>query len=110
VRKSGRSRIQLLLAGGGVFASVEAGGVLDGVVAAFAFSSFLHSARNFTRSLPCKPFASACFEHSMDSGVFSLVVFVFVAARAAVAAVAAAVMAMVAKVSVSDFMRFVLDA
>ena len=26
--------------------------------------AFLHSSRNFLRSLPCRPLASACFEHS----------------------------------------------
>jgi hypothetical protein len=95
----------LLLAGGCVSFFVEVGGELDGVVAAFAFNSFLHLDRNFTRSLPCKPFASACFEHSMDSGDFSLVGCVFVAARAAVAA---AVIAAVAKVIMRDFISFIL--
>src|SRR3954469_13654924 len=35
--------------------------------------SFLHAARNFCRSLPCRPLASACLEHSTDFALRSLV-------------------------------------
>src|SRR6516162_8221180 len=38
-------------------------------LAAPAFASFRQSDRNFLRSLPCKPFSSARFEHSIDSGL-----------------------------------------
>ena len=34
-----------------------------------AFAALTHSERNFLRSLPCRPFSSACFEHSIDSGL-----------------------------------------
>jgi hypothetical protein len=33
------------------------------------FISFLHLDRNFLRALPCRPFASACFEHSIDAAL-----------------------------------------
>src|SRR5947209_17699541 len=35
---------------------------------------FLHSERNFLRSLPCKPLASASFEHSRDAAVRGLAI------------------------------------
>jgi hypothetical protein len=35
----------------------------------FFMSCLLHDERNFLRSLPCRPFASACLEHSIDSAV-----------------------------------------
>src|ERR1700739_1187465 len=37
--------------------------------------AFLHSERNFLRSLPCSPLASASFEHSSDSAVRGLASF-----------------------------------
>ena len=37
--------------------------------AALAAASFLHSARNFLRSLPCRPLASASFEHSSEAAL-----------------------------------------
>src|SRR5215467_9616944 len=41
----------------------------------FCFISlFLQFALNLIRSWPCSPFASACFEHSMPSGVCGAVV------------------------------------
>src|SRR5258705_8185121 len=36
---------------------------------AFSAEAFLHSERNFLRSLPCSPLASACFEHSSEAAV-----------------------------------------
>ena len=30
---------------------------------------FLHSARNFLRAAPCRPFASASFEHSTEAAL-----------------------------------------
>jgi hypothetical protein len=97
----------LLFVGGGVsvFVSVEAGGAVGAVVDAFAFNSFLQLARNLIRSGPWRPFASACFEHSMDSGDRTVGVFVFVAARAAVAA---AIMVTAAKVIGRDFIDLLL--
>jgi len=35
----------------------------------FFIRSFLHFARNALLGLPCRPFASACLEHSSDSAV-----------------------------------------
>src|SRR5215813_14517793 len=35
----------------------------------FFLRSFMHLDRNVCRSLPCRPFASACLEHSIDSAV-----------------------------------------
>jgi hypothetical protein len=55
-------------AGASILSAVEAGGALGIVAETFAFNSFLHSDRNFLRSLPWRPFASTCFEHSIDSG------------------------------------------
>lgn len=80
----------------------EAGSELGEVVEALVFKSFLHSSRNFFRSLPCRPLASACFEHSRDSGDFAAIFsdFEFVAARDAVAA---AVMVIIAKAIESIF-------
>ena len=34
-----------------------------------SFAAFLHSDMNFLRSLPCRPLASASFEHSSDSAL-----------------------------------------
>src|SRR4029077_4465858 len=45
------------------------GRVRDDLRNHFAAAAFLHSERNFLRSLPCSPLASACFEHSSDSAV-----------------------------------------
>src|SRR5258707_5767226 len=36
---------------------------------AFSAEAFLHSERNFLRSLLCSPLASACFEHSSEAAV-----------------------------------------
>jgi len=109
VRLSNGSRTQLFFVEGGVsvLVSVDAGGAAGSIVEAFALNSFLQLARNFIRSGPCRPFASACFEHSMDSGDCTLVVFAF--ESAATAAVAAVVMAMAAKIIAKDFMGFVLQ-
>jgi hypothetical protein len=43
----------------------------------------MHSLRNFLRSLPFKPFSSACLEHSMDSGLRCLGEVAFACAGAA---------------------------
>jgi hypothetical protein len=40
----------------------------------------MHSLRNFLRSLPFKPFSSACLEHSTDSGLRCLVEAAFAGA------------------------------
>ena len=43
------------------------------------FMSLMHFDRNFLRTLPCRPFASACLEHSIDvalrgfAGAFSFI-------------------------------------
>src|SRR5215813_1810232 len=39
------------------------------VLQVFFLRSFMHLDRNACRSLPCRPFASACLEHSIDSAV-----------------------------------------
>src|SRR5437588_5644312 len=39
----------------------------------FFFKSFMHLARNVFRGLPCRPLASACFEHSIDSALRAFV-------------------------------------
>src|SRR5262245_92736 len=44
----------------------------------------MHSERNFLRSLPCRPLASACLEHSSDSAERSFAGFFSVVAGAAV--------------------------
>src|SRR6266478_1968412 len=36
---------------------------------ALSVAPFLHSERNFLRSLPCSPLASASFEHSREAAV-----------------------------------------
>ena len=84
--RSIKSYYQFLVVAGG--ASVVVAAVAAGAADALAVSSFLHSALNVLRSLPCRPFASACFEHSIDSGDFTLVDLVFwsVAANVEVAA------------------------
>src|SRR5579863_4939482 len=52
---------------------------------------FLHSARNFLRASPCRPLASASFEHSADLAALSAgVIVVIVPAGAAGAAGAGA--------------------
>src|SRR5262249_40050889 len=49
--------------------------------------SFLHSLRNFLRSLPCRPLASASLEHSIEVAVRGFSAFsVFAGAGAAVCA------------------------
>ena len=53
-----------------------AGGIVE-VEVALPLSSFLHLARNVLRSAPCNPLASACLEHSIDSGVCTVAVFDF---------------------------------
>src|ERR1700685_828656 len=40
----------------------------------FSFAAALHSERNFLRSLPCSPLASASLEHSSDAALRALVV------------------------------------
>src|SRR5262245_66110040 len=39
------------------------------VLQVFFLRSFMHLDRNVCRSLPCRPFASACLEHTIDSAV-----------------------------------------
>src|SRR5579872_7268492 len=56
-------------------------------------ASFLHSERNFLRSLPCNPLASACLEHSTDSALRGLAVLAMGAAASDLAAGAALVCA-----------------
>src|SRR5581483_976340 len=41
----------------------------------FSAAAFLHSARNFLRSLPWSPWASASLEHSIDSAVRGFCIF-----------------------------------
>src|SRR5579871_277800 len=55
--------------------------------APLADCSFLHSERNFLRSLPCRPLASASFEHSSEAAVRGFSAFFSVAAGAAAGAV-----------------------
>ena len=40
----------------------------EGVAQAF-FISLMHLDRNFLRTFPCRPFASACLEHSIDAAL-----------------------------------------
>jgi len=47
---------------------------------AFFFMPLMQFARKVLRGLPCRPFASACFEHSIDSGLRVVDVFAFGAA------------------------------
>src|SRR5437667_12121422 len=49
-------------------------------------ASFLQSERNFLRSLPCSPLASASFEHSSEAAVRGFSAFFSVAAGAVVCA------------------------
>src|SRR6516162_779874 len=58
-----------------------------------AFASFRQSERNFLRSLPWSPFSSACFEHSIDSGLLGFSAFL----GAAVAGAAAGAVAVCAR-------------
>jgi len=51
--------------------------------AAPALASLMQSLRNFLRSLPFKPFSSACLEHSTDSGLRCLAEVVFAGAGVA---------------------------
>ena len=51
-------------------------------------AAFLHSERNFLRSLPCSPLASASLEHSIDSGLWTFAGFA-IGAGAAVSDLAA---------------------
>src|SRR5207244_1210849 len=55
----------------------------------------LHSERNFLRSLPCSPLASACLEHSSDAAVRGFSAF-FSAGAAVVFAAGAGVAGAVA--------------
>ena len=50
------------------------------------FAWRLHSERNASRCLPCSPLASACFEHSIESGVRGAVVALALDAPALAAA------------------------
>src|SRR6202000_653145 len=52
-----------------------------------AACSFLQSERNFLRSLPCRPLASASLEHSSEPAVRGFSAFFSVAAGAAAGAV-----------------------
>ena len=52
---------------GGPDAALEQKG--EGSYFAFSAVPFLHSERNFLRSLPCSPLASASFEHSSEAEV-----------------------------------------
>src|SRR6516162_10937029 len=58
-----------------------------------AFASFRQSERNFLRSLPWSPFSSACFEHSIDSGLLGFSAFLGAAVVAGASAGAVAVCA-----------------
>src|SRR4051794_36210448 len=51
-----------------------------------ALAVLTHSERNFLRSLPCRPLASACLEHSSDSAECSFGAFLSVGAAAVVLA------------------------
>src|SRR5262245_50231365 len=51
---------------------------------ALSAASFLHSARNFLRSLPCRPLASASLEHSIDSAEWGLAIFLSAGAAVSV--------------------------
>src|SRR3954464_9841136 len=55
-----------------------------------AFASFMHSRRNFLRSLPFSALASACLEHSSDSAECSFGAFLSAGAAAVVLASALA--------------------
>src|SRR5271168_3489741 len=59
----------------------------------FSMAAFLHSERNFLRSLPCNPLASASLEHSIDSGLWTFAGFAAGAAESVLAAGAAVVWA-----------------
>src|SRR5258708_31202985 len=66
----------------------------DGAVRARDYLAFLHAERNFCRSLPFRPLASASFEHSIDFAVRAL--GAALAARAAAAAGVVAISAFAA--------------
>src|SRR3990170_3925798 len=51
---------------------------------ALAAAAFLHSERNFLRSSPCNPLASACLEHSSETAVRGFAAFFSAAAGGAV--------------------------
>src|SRR3954451_15938222 len=64
-----------------------------GAAVAPALASFMHSRRNFLRSLPFNALASACLEHSSDPAERSFGAFLSVVAAASVLAAGAAVCA-----------------
>src|ERR1700761_8497616 len=50
--------------------------------AAASLACALHSERNFLRSLPCRPLASASFEHSIEAALCGLVLLLVAAGAA----------------------------
>src|ERR1700730_12452499 len=74
-----------------------------------AFASFLHSAMNFLRSLPCSVLVSASFEHSSEAAVRGAAAFfsagaIFVSGAVFAAGAGAAVCANAEPTSSSDAM------
>ncbi|CEJ88565.1 hypothetical protein HYPGJ_31904 [Hyphomicrobium sp. GJ21] len=75
----------------------------------FCFARFfLHSARNFLRSLPCRPFASASFEHWIDSGEWTTGVAGFFASFAKATPLPIAIMA--AAAAATNFIEVIVCA
>src|ERR1700749_3237231 len=72
---------------GRVAASRRAWGYLLAGAPPLTACSFLQSERNFLRSLPCRPLASASFEHSSEAAGRGFSAFFSVAAGAAAGAV-----------------------
>src|SRR5580693_6793925 len=72
---------------------------------ALSAASFLQSERNFLRSLPCSPLASASLEHSMDAAVCGLAAFLSVAAGAAASPLAAGAAAVCARTGLANSSR-----
>src|SRR3984893_6579807 len=65
-------------------------------------AAFLHSERNFLRSLPLSPLASASLEHSSDSAVRGFAIFLSVAAGAAVSLLAAGAVVVCARTGLAN--------
>src|SRR5271154_5517320 len=72
---------------------------------ALSAASFLQSERNFLRSLPCSPLASASLEHSRDAAVCGLAAILSAAAGAAVSLLAAGAVAVCARAGPANSSR-----